>query len=77
MNIATAKVELAKRILETDNKEIIAYIKAIFESQPENWLEELPEALQASVERGLKQSRKLEGRPHSVVKKRYQQWLKK
>ncbi|MDZ4668718.1 MAG: hypothetical protein SGJ00_12680 [bacterium] len=77
MNIATAKVDLAKKILNTDNKEIITYIKSIFESQPDNWFEELPEPIQASVERGLKQSQQGETRPHSVAMKKYKKWLNK
>jgi hypothetical protein len=77
MNIATAKVDLVKRILNTDDKEIITYIKTIFDSQPDNWFEELPESIQASVERGLKQSQKREGRAHAEVMKQYKKWVSK
>lgn len=77
MNIATAKVDLVKRILNTDDKEIITYIKTIFDSQPDNWFQELPESVQASVERGLKQSQKGEGRAHAEVMKQYKKWVRK
>ncbi len=77
MNIATAKVDLAKRILNTEDKDIITYIKAIFDSQPDNWFQELPGPVQASVERGLKQSQRGEGRAHGEVMKKYKKWLSK
>lgn len=77
MNIATAKADLAKRILDTEDMEMINYIKAIFDSQPEQWFEELPEAIRGSVERGLKQSQKGEGRPHAEVMKQHKKWLGK
>jgi len=77
MNIASAKVDLAKKILNTNDKEIIGYIQSLFESHEDNWFEELPETVQASVERGLKQSEKGESRPHKVVMKKYRKWLKK
>ena len=77
MNIATAKVNLAKRVLETEDKDIINYMNAIFDNQPNNWFEELPDEIKAAVERGLKQSKNGESRPHSEVMKKYKKWLKK
>jgi hypothetical protein len=77
MNLTKAKASLAKRILNTESKEVIGYITAIFESQPENWFEELPESVKVSVEKGLKQSRKGEGRPHTEVMLKYKKWLNK
>lgn len=77
MNIAATKIELAKRLLNTDDKEIINYIKAIFETREENWFENLPESIRDSVNRGLKQSENNEVISHSEAKKKYQKWLKK
>lgn len=76
MSIATIKLDLAKKIIDTDDKEIIGYIKAIFDGQSEHWFEELPANVQASVERGIAQSENGEGRPHSEVMKKYKKWLK-
>ncbi len=77
MSIATTKVELAKRLLNTNNKSIINYIKAIFETQSTDWWEELPDEVKASIEKGLKQSEKGETIPHTQVMKKYSKWLKK
>jgi hypothetical protein len=74
MNIATAKVDLVKKILNTESKAVISYLQAIFESQPENWLEELPVEIKASLERGLKESQQGQGRPHGEVMKKFRSW---
>lgn len=64
MSIATIKLDLAKKIIDTEDKEIIGYIKAIFDGQSDNWFEELPADVQASFKRGLAQSERGEGRPY-------------
>ena len=77
MNITAAKLELARKILDTNNKEIIKYIKSIFESQTENWFVDLPKEIQDSVKRGLNQSKNGKSRPHSEVVKKYKKWQSK
>lgn len=76
MSITATKLELAKQLLNTNDKSIINYIKAIFETQS-NWYEELPEEIKVSVQRGLKESEKGETVPHAQVMKKYSKWLKK
>lgn len=77
MNVAAVKLELAKRLLNTTDKNIINYVKAIFDTQKENWWDELPAEIKLSVERGLKQSANGETMPHADMKKHYEKWLKK
>lgn len=77
MQLASTKENLAKRILETADEEIIQYIQAIFDSHPDQWFDDLPEGIQASVERGLIQSQKGEGMAHEEVMKQYAPWLNK
>jgi predicted transcriptional regulator len=76
MDLATAKVDLAKKILETNDKVIIGYIQSIFKGQSDNWFEELPDPIQTSLEKGLKQSARGEGRSHNEVMKKYKKWLR-
>jgi predicted transcriptional regulator len=71
MSIATIKLDLAKKIMDTNDEELIGYIKSIFDGQSENWFEELPIDVQASIERGLAQSEKGEVKPHEEVMKKY------
>jgi len=77
MNIAATKIELVSKLLKTEDKELINYIKAIFSTQPKDWWEELPAPIKDSVTRGLKQAEKGETIPHARVMKKYEKWLKK
>jgi hypothetical protein len=76
MRIEAIKLDLAKKLIETDKREIIGYKKAIFESHPSNWFEDLPADIQESLERGLAQSKRGEGRPHAELRKKHEKWLK-
>ena len=71
------KLELAKRLLHTNDKNIINYLKAIFDTQEHKWWEELPDEIKSSVEKALKQSAKGETIPHAEMQKHYRKWLKK
>ncbi len=77
MDIATVKLELTKQLLDTNDKDILNQIIAIFSTCEENWFEELPSEIQASVKRGLKQAKEGNTVPHSEVMKKYKKWLKK
>jgi predicted transcriptional regulator len=78
MSIETLKLDLAKKIIDTNDTGIINHIKALFDTQPkENWFESLPEDVKISVELGIKQADGGEGTPHSEVMKNVQKWLKK
>lgn len=77
MDVASTKIELASKLLNTNDKELIGYIKAIFSTQPEDWWDELPSQIKDSVTRGIKQADKGETIPHSEVIKKYKKWLKK
>jgi hypothetical protein len=77
MSIATTKLDLAKRLIETNNKGLINHIKAVFDSQPDEWFETLPVEVQASVERGIKQADQDKTKPHAEVMKKFKKWAKK
>jgi hypothetical protein len=77
MSLSTSKVELARKILSTNDKELINYLNAVFSSQPKDWWAELPDDVKVSVNRGLIQAQKRQTIPHSHVMKKYKKWLKK
>ena len=77
MNITTTKLELAKLLLETNDKNIINHIKAAFSTQDESWWEELPDEIKTSLEKSIKQADSGQTIPHKEVMKRYGKWLKK
>ncbi len=77
MSIALTKVELAKRLLETNDIGIINHIKAIFDSQSSNWYDELPEEIRNQVDQGILEADKGEGISHDQAMKKYSKWLKR
>lgn len=77
MNLAVTKIELAKLLLESNNKDLINHIKAIFESRPEIWWEELPDEIKKKVEKGLKEADLGEGIEHKEVMKSLRKWQKR
>ena len=78
MNLDSIKLDLAKKIIDTEDKGIINHIKAVFETHPEdNWFESLPDDVKASVEQGILEADRGEGTPHEEVMKRVKLWLKK
>lgn len=77
MSLATTKLELVQRLLETKDKNVIKYVKAIFDSHEGSWFEELPDSVKKSVDKGLEDVRNGKITPHKEVMKKYQKWLKK
>lgn len=77
MTIETLKLDLARKIIDTNNLQLINHIRAIFETAQENWFDELPIEIQNSVSIGLKQSENNEGISHKDAMIEIQEWLKK
>lgn len=71
MNIATLKIDLVKKILNTEDEEVIRYINSIFDSKDIKWFERLPDAIKQSVEIGLQQAERNEGTVHEDYFKKY------
>ncbi|NIJ55348.1 hypothetical protein [Dyadobacter arcticus] len=76
MDIQTEKIELAKRLLDTDNESIIDAIKLIFETVDEtgNW-NDLPEKVISDVEESIRQVDAGKGIPHNIARETYKKWL--
>lgn len=77
MNIAATKIELAKQILNTENKTLIKYIQSLFETQDADLWDELPDRVKRSAERGLAQADAGELKSHAEVMKKHKKWPKK
>lgn len=79
MNMQSEKMQMIRRIMDTEDKSIINELKAFFQTRPSDgvWFDNLPDDVKDSVERGLKESANGEGIPHSVVKSKYKKWLSK
>jgi uncharacterized membrane protein YheB (UPF0754 family) len=78
MSLADIKSELVEKIIQTNNKDIINHIRAIFDTQQEDtWFESLPEDVRLSVEQGIKEADNGKGRSHIAVMNDLKKWLGK
>jgi hypothetical protein len=50
MNIQTEKIELVKRLLDTDDESVIQQVKAVFETHEKDFWDDLPEHVKAGIE---------------------------
>jgi hypothetical protein len=76
MDIQTEKIELAKRLLDTEDKNIIDAIKSVFKSfdSEEDW-GDLPDKVIADAKESITQIETGKGIDHNTARKTYQKWL--
>ncbi|PAW92449.1 hypothetical protein CKK33_02630 [Mucilaginibacter sp. MD40] len=72
MDIQTEKIELAKRLLETNDELILRQIKDILEGVEWN---DLPDHVQAGIKRAQQQATEGLLAPHDTVIKKYDKYL--
>ncbi len=75
MDVQTEKIELAKRLLETDDEAILLQIKEVFEGHVKDFWHDLPEHVKAGIERGRKQAAEGKLTVHDEVMKKYTKYL--
>lgn len=71
MNIQAEKIELVKRLLDTEDEAIIREVKNVFESHQKDFWSELPDHVKAGIEHSRKQAEAGLLTQHDEVKKRY------
>ncbi|MGF7138257.1 hypothetical protein [Roseimarinus sediminis] len=70
MNLQTKKLELVQLILNTDRPALLDKVSQLLKQEKEGeWLEEIPEAVQESIDIALKQADNGELIPHQDVMK--------
>jgi hypothetical protein len=74
MDIQTEKIELAKKLLNTDNVHIIDAIKSVFESYDPEW-SDLPDKVIIDVEESMLQINAGKGITHEAARETYKKWL--
>lgn len=77
MTIEALKLDLTRKIIDSNNIQLINHIKAIFDTEQDNWFDELPSEIQNSVNIGLEQSENNEGVSHKEAMIAIEEWLKK
>jgi hypothetical protein len=75
MDIQTEKIELAKRLLETNDEALLLQIKQIFESSDQDFWNVLPDHVKSGIERGRKQAEEGKLTSHDDVMKKYSKYL--
>jgi uncharacterized protein with von Willebrand factor type A (vWA) domain len=73
MDVQTEKIELAKRLLETDDEELLQQIKVVFENHHVE--ENLPEHVKDGIQRSLKQASEGLLTSNDEVMKKYAKYL--
>ena len=77
LKYSNIKLNLAKKLFNIDDKDLLNYIKAIFKSHfsADTWYEELPDEIRANVDQGILEAEKSEGISHEEVMKKYSKYL--
>ena len=75
MSILEDKIELAKRILETDDSSLLEQVKDLFDVRDTDFWDELPQSVKESIKKGQQEAKDGLLTPHEEVMKKYQKYL--
>ena len=75
MSIEELKIEIAKKVFETDDENLLSELEILLNHSEKVILEELPKHVQEGIKRGLKQAEEGKLTPHDEVMKRYAKYL--
>jgi hypothetical protein len=75
MDIQTEKLELVKRLLDTNDEAVLQEMKTIFENHEKDFWNDLPEHVKTGIERSRKQAEAGLLTPHGEVMKNYAKYL--
>ena len=76
MNLETEKIELARKVLETEDASLLLQIRHLFEDQDELAYDKLPDHVKEGISRSEKQIENGEVHSYQDVKKHIFQLLK-
>jgi uncharacterized protein HemY len=75
MNIQSEKIELVKRLLDTNDEAVLQQIKDVFENLDKDFWNELPDHVKQGIARAKKQVNEGLLTPHDEVMKKYDKYL--
>jgi len=70
MSIEELKIEIAKKVFETDDENLLSEVEMLLNYNEKVVLAELPKHVQEGIKRGLKQAEEGKLIPYDEVKKR-------
>jgi hypothetical protein len=76
MDMQAEKIELAKRLLDTEDEKIIDAVKSIFRNfdETDEW-SDLPDKVVSDVQESLKQIELGQGISHEQARESFKKWL--
>lgn len=75
MDIQTEKLQLVKRLLDTDDESILQQVKDVFDTHEKDFWNELPDIIKKGIERSRQQADAGLLTPHEDVIKKYAKYL--
>lgn len=77
MDIQTEKIELAKMILNTNDKVLIDKVMALFKEKEDDWWDELPVSIKIGINESIEQADRGEFISYDELKREVSDLLKK
>lgn len=77
MDLTLTKQEIIKQLMETDDISLLKHLKAIFDSRSGDYFAALPEEVQNSINRGIKDADNGFVKSHENVMLDFAKWRKK
>ena len=75
MSIEELKIEIAKKVFEINDENLLSELDILLNSNEKVVLEDLPKHVQEEIQRGLKQAEEGKLTPHDEVMKLYSKYL--
>lgn len=75
MSIEELKIEIAKKVFETDDEDLLSELDMLLSNNEKVILEDLPKHVQEGIKRGMKQAEDGKLTPHDEVMKLYSKYL--
>jgi hypothetical protein len=75
MNLLAEKIELANRLLEVEDEQLLMQIKQLFDNDRKDFGDDLPSHVQQGIERAKKQAAEGKLTPHDDVMAKYEKYL--
>lgn len=75
MDIQTEKLQLVKRLLDTDDESVLQEVKTVFDNHEKDFWKELPDNVKQGIERSRQQAAAGLLTLHEDVMKKYAKYL--
>lgn len=74
MNVEATKLELMHLLLQTEEEDLLAKLKKVFEEEQSDWWNEMSKEERRELETGLSQAQDANHLDNETVMKRFDKW---